>query len=66
MTPDPQRFDVFCRVVDNLGDAGVALRLSKQLVHEHAIDVTLWIDDVGRLALIASGVAEWPAGGIKP
>ena len=58
MTPDPQRFDVFCRVVDNLGDAGVALRLSKQLVHEHAIDVTLWIDDVGRLALIASGVAE--------
>src|SRR5687768_1705851 len=58
MTPGPQRLDVFCRVVDNLGDAGVALRLSRQLVHEHAIDVTLWIDDVGRLSLIASGVDQ--------
>jgi uncharacterized repeat protein (TIGR03837 family) len=52
----PERFDVFCRIVDNFGDAGVALRLSRQLAHEHAADVTLWIDDVAPLARIAPGV----------
>ncbi len=56
MAPRPNRFDVFCRVVDNFGDAGVALRLSRQLAREHAADVTLWIDDVARLARIASAV----------
>lgn len=46
---------MFCRVVDNFGDAGVALRLSRQLANEHGIDVTLWIDDVALLAHIAGG-----------
>lgn len=53
MAPRPIRFDVFCRVVDNFGDAGVALRLSRQLAGEHAADVTLWIDDLARLARIS-------------
>ena len=53
MAPGRERFDVFCRVVDNFGDAGVALRLSRQLAREHGADVTLWIDDVARLARIA-------------
>ena len=47
---------MFCRVVDNFGDAGVALRLSRQLANEHGTDVTLWIDDVAPLALITAGV----------
>lgn len=53
MAPRPARFHVFCRIVDNFGDAGVALRLSRQLAGEHAGDVTLWIDDVARLARIS-------------
>src|SRR5687768_2010436 len=46
----PRRFDVFCRVVDNFGDAGVALRLSRQVADEHGADVTLWIDDAAALS----------------
>ena len=29
------RFDIFCHVVDNYGDAGVSLRLIKRLAHTH-------------------------------
>ncbi|MHB8495479.1 MAG: elongation factor P maturation arginine rhamnosyltransferase EarP [Casimicrobiaceae bacterium] len=47
-----RRWDVFCRVVDNYGDAGVAWRLARQLATEHALDVTMWIDRVATLARI--------------
>jgi uncharacterized repeat protein (TIGR03837 family) len=47
------RWDIFCRVVDNYGDAGVCWRLARQLAHEHGLAVTLWIDDVRTLARIA-------------
>jgi uncharacterized repeat protein (TIGR03837 family) len=47
------RWDLFCRVVDNFGDAGVCWRLARQLAHEHGLAVTLWIDDVRTLARIA-------------
>lgn len=47
---DARRWDVFCRVVDNYGDAGVCWRLARQLAAEHAIDVTLWIDRLATLA----------------
>ncbi len=46
------RWDIFCRVVDNFGDAGVCWRLARQLAHEHGLAVTLWIDDVSSLAHI--------------
>jgi uncharacterized repeat protein (TIGR03837 family) len=49
------RWDVFCRVIDNYGDAGVCWRLARQLVAEHGADVTLWID---RLATLARFVPE--------
>ncbi len=58
MSPGPKRFDVFCRVIDNFGDAGVALRLARQLAREHGVDVTLWIDDVARLTRIAGWDAD--------
>ena len=48
-----QRWDVFCKVVDNLGDAGVCWRLARQLVAEHGLAVTLWIDVLPSLARIA-------------
>ena len=47
------RWDIFCRVVDNFGDAGVSWRLARQLAHEHGLAVTLWIDDIPSLARIA-------------
>ena len=54
--PDAARWDIFCRVVDNYGDAGVCWRLARQLATEHSLDVTLWLDDLGALARIAHGV----------
>ncbi len=51
-----RRWDVFCRVVDNYGDAGVAWRLARQLAAEHALDVTLWLDRVATLARIEPGL----------
>ncbi|WP_040260999.1 elongation factor P maturation arginine rhamnosyltransferase EarP [Pseudomonas massiliensis] len=44
------RWDIFCKVVDNFGDAGVTWRLARQLVQEHGIEVRLWIDDLAALA----------------
>ena len=38
------RIDIFCRVIDNWGDAGVCWRLARQLVREYAAQVRLWID----------------------
>ena len=40
------RWDIFCSVVDNLGDIGVCWRTSRQLAAEHAADVRLWVDDL--------------------
>lgn len=40
------RLDLFCRVVDNYGDIGICWRLARQLQREHAIAVTLWVDDL--------------------
>ena len=38
------RIDLFCRVIDNWGDAGVCWRLARQLVRERGAQVRLWID----------------------
>ena len=48
--------DLFCRVVDNLGDAGVCWRLARQLAHEYGWAVRLWIDDATPLARLRPGV----------
>src|SRR3954470_17478248 len=50
MTLPAERWDVFCRVVDNFGDVGVAWRLARQLAREHRKDVRLWLDDLTVLA----------------
>lgn len=41
-----QRWDIFCRVVDNFGDIGICWRLAKQLAHEHHQHVRLWVDNL--------------------
>ena len=38
------RWDLFCRVVDNLGDAAVMWRLARQLSVEHGRKVRLFVD----------------------
>ena len=55
--PTPlQRWDIFCAVVDNFGDAGVAWRLARQLASEHALGVRLFIEGLPALARLARGI----------
>jgi len=50
------RWDIFCRVIDNFGDIGVAWRLSRDLsARGHA--VRLWLDDPAALTWMAPGGA---------
>jgi len=51
----PQRWDLFCRVVDNLGDAAILWRLARQLATEHGRTPRLWIDDPDALARLVPG-----------
>jgi uncharacterized repeat protein (TIGR03837 family) len=48
--------DLFCRVVDNLGDAGVCWRLARQVASEHGWRMRLWIDDLRPLAGLQPGI----------
>ena len=52
----PARWDLFCSVVDNYGDIGVAWRLARQLAAEHHVAVRLYIDAPAALARIAPQV----------
>jgi uncharacterized repeat protein (TIGR03837 family) len=45
-----ERWDIFCRVVDNYGDVGVSWRLSRQIAREHGKRVRLWLDDLTVMA----------------
>jgi uncharacterized repeat protein (TIGR03837 family) len=48
-------WDIFCNVVDNYGDIGIAWRLARGLAGEHGLDVRLWVDDLQAFQRI------WPA-----
>jgi len=48
-------WDIFCNVVDNYGDIGIAWRLARGLVNEHGLAVRLWVDDLHVFQRI------WPA-----
>ncbi|HJV50751.1 MAG TPA: elongation factor P maturation arginine rhamnosyltransferase EarP [Noviherbaspirillum sp.] len=48
---------LFCKVVDNFGDIGICWRLARQLRNEHAIAVTLWVDDLRSFRRICPEVA---------
>ncbi|MGE5319883.1 MAG: elongation factor P maturation arginine rhamnosyltransferase EarP [Hyphomicrobiaceae bacterium] len=39
-------WDIFCNVVDNYGDIGIAWRLARGLVRERGLSVRLWVDDL--------------------
>ena len=52
-TPDPAlRWDIFCRVIDNLGDLGVCWRLAWQLARRGQA-VRLWVDEAEALGWMA-------------
>ena len=48
--PAADRWDIFCRVVDNYGDVGVSWRLARQVAREHGKRVRLLLDDLTVLA----------------
>ncbi len=48
-------WDIFCKVVDNYGDIGIAWRLARGLVSEQDLAVRLWVDDLEAFHRI------WPA-----
>ena len=50
---DSRNFDVFCRVIDNYGDAGVCWRLCRDLA-QRGHRVRLWIDDAAPLQWMGS------------
>lgn len=56
------RLDLFCRVIDNYGDAGVCWRLARQLAHEYPVQVRLWIDQAAVLGKIV-GNSDLPLHG---
>ena len=56
--PHRLRIAVLCRVIDNLGDAGVCWRLCRQLAHEHDCVISLHIDDRSALAQVLAGAAD--------
>ena len=50
------RWDIFCTIVDNLGDVGFSWRLARQLVNEHGLEVRLWVDDLAIFSQIESAI----------
>lgn len=46
------QWDIFCKVIDNFGDIGVAWRLATDLA-SHGQQVRLWVDDAKALAWMA-------------
>jgi uncharacterized repeat protein (TIGR03837 family) len=50
------RWDIFCQIVDNYGDAGICWRLARSLSSIHSQEVRIFCDDLPTLNLLASGV----------
>jgi uncharacterized repeat protein (TIGR03837 family) len=65
--PRPALWDIFCHVVDNLGDIGVCWRLSADLA-ARGQRVRLWVDEPEPLRWMAPGALEghWPGVEVIP
>ncbi len=50
MEPTSERWDIFCRVVDNYGDVAVSWRLARSMAREQRKATRLWLDDLTVLA----------------
>ena len=67
MSEESPHWHVFCRVIDNFGDAGVALRFCRQLSLRQHQRVTLFIDDTSLILSLMDKrdrqlfeVKQWP------
>ena len=60
MSESTPRWTVFCAMIDNFGDIGVCWRLARQLVHEHALKVQLWVDDWSALQRFLAAQPQEP------
>ncbi len=49
----PPQIDLFCRVIDNLGDVGVCWRLARRMAQGQGLKVRLWVDDLNALQRLA-------------
>ena len=58
-------WDIFCRVVDNYGDAGVAFRLARALAREHGKRVRLRLDDPAVLSRLRPDFAGGLLDGVE-
>jgi uncharacterized repeat protein (TIGR03837 family) len=54
----PEDWDIFCRVVDNFGDAAVCWRLARELAASHGARVRLWIDHLATLRCLEPRIAD--------
>jgi uncharacterized repeat protein (TIGR03837 family) len=71
--PSDMKWDLFCRVIDNLGDAGICWRVAAELA-ARGEQVRLWMDDVSMLPWMAPQgapgveVVQWtePAPDLRP
>jgi uncharacterized repeat protein (TIGR03837 family) len=52
-----ERWDIFCKVVDNYGDIGTCWRLARQLAAEHQAAVRLWVDRLASFAELCPGAS---------
>jgi uncharacterized repeat protein (TIGR03837 family) len=62
--PTALQWDIFCRVIDNLGDIGVCWRLCAQLGTQGQ-RVRLWIDQPEALGWMAPGAMESQVSGVQ-
>lgn len=49
------RWDIFCQIIDNYGDAGICWRLARSLASQHGQNIRLFCDDLHTLKLIMMG-----------
>ncbi|MDR3086611.1 MAG: elongation factor P maturation arginine rhamnosyltransferase EarP, partial [Azoarcus sp.] len=52
------KWEIFCRVVDNYGDAGACWRLARALAVEYGVEVRLWVDDWVALGKLCPGALQ--------
>jgi uncharacterized repeat protein (TIGR03837 family) len=50
------RWDIFCKVIDNFGDIGIAWRLARQLTGELEQTVRLWVDNLESFQRLEPGL----------
>jgi len=60
------RWDIFCQIVDNYGDAGVCWRLARSLAIQHEQNIRLFCDDLHTLKLLMMGSGDIPAIEVLP